>query len=61
MLRGLDRGPVDRIVGPFVVAGGWWARPVHRVYHFAETKGGERLWIFYARDHRRWYLQGNLA
>lgn len=61
MLRGLDRGPVDRILGPFVVSGGWWARPVHREYHFAETKGGERLWVFYDRPRRRWYLQGSLA
>lgn len=61
MLRGLDRGPVDRIVGPFMVSGGWWARPVHRAYHFAETKGGECLWVFYDREQRRWYLQGSLA
>ena len=61
MLRGLDRGPVDRILGPFVVSGGWWQRPVHREYHFAETKGGERLWVFYDRPRRRWYLQGSLA
>jgi protein ImuB len=61
MLRGLDRGPVDRIVGPFVISGGWWVRPVHRVYHFAETKGGERLWVYYDREQRRWFLQGSLA
>jgi protein ImuB len=61
MLRGLDRGPVDRIVGPFLVSGGWWARPVQRAYHFAETRSGERLWVFYDREHRRWYLQGSLA
>ena len=60
MLRGLDRGPVDRILGPFVVSGGWWARPVHREYHFAETKGGERLWVFYDRPRRRWFLQGSV-
>lgn len=60
MLRGLDRGPVDRILGPFLVSGGWWARPVHREYHFAETKGGERLWVFYDRPRRRWFLQGSV-
>jgi protein ImuB len=27
----------------------------------AETKGGERLWVYYDREHRRWYLQGCLA
>jgi protein ImuB len=40
MLRGLDQGPVQRVLGPYVVSGGWWARPAHREYHFAETRQG---------------------
>lgn len=60
MLHGLKQGPVLRVLGPYVVAGGWWNRPVHREYHFAETRHGELLWVFYDRPRRRWYLQGRV-
>ena len=60
MLRGIEHGSVVRVVGPYVVSGGWWTRPVHREYHFAETRTGELLWIYYDRDRRRWFLQGRV-
>ncbi len=60
MLRGLEQGPVVRVLGPYVVSGGWWERPAHRDYHFAETKDGEILWLFYDRGTRRWFLQGRV-
>jgi protein ImuB len=60
MLRGLDQGPVVRVMGPYVVSGGWWNRTVHREYHFAETRTGELLWVFYDRPRRRWYLHGRV-
>jgi protein ImuB len=60
ILRGLDQGPVVRVLGPYVVAGGWWRRPVHREYHFAETQKGELLWVYYDRTRRRWYLHGRV-
>ena len=60
MLRGLEQGPVVRVQGPYVVAGGWWNRKVQREYHFAETKKGDLLWVFYDRDRRRWFLQGRV-
>jgi len=60
MLRGLDQGAVVRVEGPYVVSGGWWVRPVHREYHFAETQKGELLWVFYDRARRRWFLQGRV-
>jgi protein ImuB len=60
MLRGLQQGPVMRVLGPYVVSGGWWNRAVHREYHFAETKRGELLWVYYDRHRRRWYLQGRV-
>ena len=37
LLRGLEQGPVMRVLGPYVVSGEWWNKPVHRDYHFAET------------------------
>jgi protein ImuB len=60
MLRGLDQGPVVRVLGPYVVSGSWWRRPEHRDYHFAETRQGELLWVFFDRARRRWFLQGRV-
>ncbi|HXV74677.1 MAG TPA: hypothetical protein VD788_00030 [Candidatus Polarisedimenticolaceae bacterium] len=60
LLRGLQQGPVVRVSGPYVVCGGWWNRPIHREYHFAETRKGELLWVYYDRVRRRWYLQGRV-
>lgn len=60
MLRGLEEGPVVRVLGPYVVSGGWWNRPVHRDYHFAETRQGDLLWIYYDRMRRRWFMQGRV-
>lgn len=60
MLRGLEQGPVVRVLGPYVLSGGWWDRPAHRDYHFAETRDGEILWVFYDRGVRRWFLQGRV-
>ena len=60
MLRGLEQGPVVRVSGPYIVSGGWWNRPVHREYHFAETRKGELLWVYYDRARRRWFLQGRV-
>jgi len=60
LLRGLAQGPVVRVSGPYIVSGGWWNRPVHREYHFAETRRGELLWVYYDRARRRWFLQGRV-
>jgi len=49
------------MIGPYVVSGGWWARPVHREYHFAETLRGDLLWVYYDRQRRRWFLQGEVC
>jgi protein ImuB len=60
MLHGLEQGPVVRVLGPYVVSGGWWRKPVHREYHFAETQKGDLLWVYYDRARRRWFLQGRV-
>jgi protein ImuB len=60
LLRGLESGPVTKIVGPFIVSGGWWASEVHREYHFAETRRGECLWVYFDRRRRRWFLHGQV-
>ena len=60
MPRSLDQGPVFRTLGPYVVSGGWWRKAVHREYHYAETRKGELLWIYYDRPRRRWFLHGRV-
>jgi len=61
LLRGLAQGPVVKVNGPYAVSGRWWKQPVAREYHFAETKNGENLWVFYDRGRSRWYLQGHVG
>ncbi len=58
LLSNLEHGAVVRIVGPYVVSGGWWAHELHREYHFAELRRGDCLWVYYDRNRRRWFWQG---
>ncbi|MFQ5521130.1 MAG: DNA polymerase Y family protein, partial [Candidatus Methylomirabilia bacterium] len=55
-----DGWPVPELepLGPYVVSGGWWMRETHREYHFAATRRGDLLWLYYDRDHQRWFLHG---
>jgi protein ImuB len=61
MLRGVAHGAVARLLGPYLLAGGWWGREVEREYHFAEMQSGEVVWIYFDRRRRRWFLQGNVS
>ncbi len=61
LLRGLAQGPVVKVNGPYVISGQWWQQPVFRDYHFAETKSGENLWVFFDRWKNRWFLQGEVS
>jgi protein ImuB len=58
LLSGLEHGTVTRLDGPYIVSGGWWASEIHREYHFAETRRGDCLWLFYDRARRRWFMHG---
>ncbi|MEO6772285.1 MAG: DNA polymerase Y family protein [Kofleriaceae bacterium] len=59
LLSGLEHGAVVRIVGPYVVSGGWWQQhELHREYHFAELRRGDCLWVYYDRNRRRWFCHG---
>lgn len=60
LIKGPGHGAVVKFVGPYVVSGGWWVRLVHREYHFAETRRGDVLWVYYDRERRRWFLQGRV-
>jgi len=62
LLANLAQGPVVRLIGPYVISGGWWqnpeAMPVHREYHYAELRRGDTLWVYYDRVRRRWFQHG---
>ena len=58
LLSGLEHGAVVRIMGPYIVSGGWWQHELHREYHFAELRRGDCLWVFFDRNRRRWFCQG---
>jgi protein ImuB len=67
LLSGLEHGAVVRILGPYVVSGGWWqgtgaggtsGHGLHREYHFAELRRGDCLWVYFDRNRRRWFCQG---
>jgi protein ImuB len=59
-LQGMGEAPATRVSGPYIVSGGWWARPVHREYHFAETETGRILWIYFDKTRRSWFLHGEV-
>lgn len=59
-IPGVPDGPVEELVGPYVVSGGWWLKRVHREYYFARTSTNRWLWIYYDRLRRRFFLQGEV-
>jgi len=58
LVLGPQYGNIDKLTGPYVFAGGWWNREIQREYYYAETRGGDLLWLYYDRVRRRWFLQG---
>lgn len=53
-------GPVEEVLGPHVLHGGWWLREVRRDYYYARTRNGRWLWVYHDRRRRRWFLQGEV-
>ncbi|HWH75942.1 MAG TPA: hypothetical protein VNT76_01175, partial [Candidatus Binatus sp.] len=60
LLLGPKHGQIDKLSGPYIFAGGWWNREIQREYYFAETRGGDLLWLYYDRVRRRWFWQGSI-
>jgi len=60
LITGVEGGSVEEILGPYIVSGGWWRREVHREYHFAKTDQGRWLWVYFDRERRRWFHQGEV-
>lgn len=49
----------QRILGPYSTSGFWWRQnSIRRNDYFVESKSGDAQWIFYDKNHRRWYAQG---
>ncbi|TAJ15044.1 MAG: DNA polymerase Y family protein [Planctomycetota bacterium] len=61
LARGLRHGPVVRVVGPYLLAGGWWGAEAQRDYYYAELRSGEILWLFHDRRRGRWRLHGGVG
>lgn len=60
LVLGPKHGNIDKLTGPYVFAGGWWNREIQREYYYAETRGGDLLWLYYDRVRRRWFLSGSI-
>jgi protein ImuB len=57
---GPQLGAVVRLLGPYMLSGGWALRERIRAYHFAETQRGDLLWLFHDRQRRRWFCHGRV-
>ncbi|HVO93213.1 MAG TPA: DNA polymerase Y family protein [Terriglobales bacterium] len=58
LIVGPRHGIIDKLIGPYVVTGGWWNREIQREYYYAETRAGDLLWLYFDRMRRRWFWQG---
>ena len=57
---GLQMGLAKPERGPYVISGGWWKRPVHREYYYADSRSGEVQWVYFDRVRKKWFLQGRV-
>lgn len=50
----------QRVIGPYVLSGGWWGGGIHRDYYYVQTRDGELLWIYFDRRAAKFFLQGRV-
>jgi protein ImuB len=60
LITGVSEGPVEEVIGPHIVSGGWWIKEITRAYYYVRTRRGRWLWIYHDDKRRRWYLQGEV-
>lgn len=60
MVARMADGPIEEVVGPHIIAGGWWMREVSRAYHYVRTKSGRWLWVYHDHRRRRWFLHAEV-
>ncbi len=58
LVAGPAEGPVEEIVGPHELSGGWWRREVARSYYCVRVRSGRWFWVYYDEIRRAWFLQG---
>lgn len=60
LIAGVSEGPVEEVIGPQLISGGWWIKEITRAYYFVRTRRGRWLWIYHDDRRKRWYLQGEV-
>lgn len=60
LVAGVSEGPVEEVIGPQNISGGWWTREAARAYYFVRTRSGRWWWIYNDQKRRRWFLHGEL-
>lgn len=60
LIAGLSEGPVEEVIGPQDIWGGWWTNEIRRAYYYVRTRSGRWLWIYNDSIRRRWYLHGEV-
>ena len=60
LIAGIANGPVEEVIGPQIVSGGWWTGEISRAYYYVRTRSGRWLWIYHDDKRRRWFLQGEV-
>ncbi len=60
LLGGIAAGAVVKLLGPYVVSGGWWREELRRDYYFAEVGRGDWLWVFFDHKRRQWRQAGRV-
>ena len=60
LIAGVSEGPVEEVIGPQLVNGGWWRVEISRAYYYVRTRNNRWFWIYHDLKRRRWYLQGEV-
>lgn len=60
LVAGVADGPVEEVIGPHFINGGWWMREITRAYYYVRTRSGRWLWIYHDQKRRRWFLHGEV-
>ena len=58
--RPRTRPPIEAMIGPYRLQGGFWVGEHARDYFYAERADGALLWIFRDRRRGRWFLHAHL-
>ncbi len=60
LIAGVSEGPVEEVIGPQLVNGGWWRKEISRAYYYVRTRSNRWFWIYHDLKRRRWFLQGEV-